>query len=131
MSCDDYTYETITLYRLRDNAVTIVPYSDLAALVNFDMSDPATIVVANADIVGDVIVGNSIEVDSDDPSGLVYFNNTNPESEWRIYCKVGMFPLITAATYTLRITIIDTDNPNGLVLPGTDLTLQIIIVDLP
>jgi hypothetical protein len=53
--------------------------------------------------------------------------------EWRIHCKVGLFMGIPNRTsiYFLRITIYDTDHPNGLVLPGSDSTLRVTVIDSP
>jgi hypothetical protein len=122
--------EALTLYKNRDNAVTIVPYSDFSEAINYDMTDTIK-VVANADLVGSTTVGDSIEIDSNHVSNAVAWTNDNPSAEWRIYCKVGLFPAIAAGTYTLRITIYDAEHPNGLVLPDTDSALLITIVDLP
>jgi hypothetical protein len=131
MSCD-YTVP-LKLYKGRDNAVTIVPYSDFSERINYNMTT-VTRVVANADLVGDLTVGNSVVGDSAVVPLLVFWNNVaivDGLPQWRIYCKVGMFTGIAAATYTLRITLYDPIHTNGLVLPDTDSTLQITIVELP
>ena len=128
MVCD---YMTATkLYLTRDNAVTVVPYSDYSERVNYDMT-LVTRVIANADLLTSVTSGDSIVGDSAVVPLLVYWNNTNDLDEWRIYCKVGLFTGIAAGTYTLRITLFDPDHPNGLVIPGTETELQVEIVGLP
>ena len=133
MSCSTEE-NTVRLYITRDNAVTVIPYADLSAMVNYDMSDPTTRVLTNADVAGDTQVGNSIVGDSAIDPALVFWNNStlvNNVPQWRIYCKVGLYTNIVAGTYTLRITIFDADHPNGLVLPDTDEDLVVIIEDLP
>jgi hypothetical protein len=134
-SCDD----TITLYMNRDNAVTVIPYSDFSERTNYDMAT-VTRVVANADLVDNVVVGDSVVGDSDDDPGLVWWDQVDtgeldsagdPILEWRIYCKVGLFTDVQAGDYTLRVTIFDPGHPNGLVLPRTDSELLVTIVDLP
>ena len=132
MSCS--TEVSVRLYKDRDNAVTVIPYSDLSALVNYDMSDPTTRVLTNADVAGDTQVGNSVIGDSAIDPLLVYWDDNtlvNNLPQWRIYCKVGLFTNIVAGAYTLRITIFDAAHPNGLVLPDTDEDLVVIVEDLP
>lgn len=121
----------IKLYKGRDNAITIIPYSDVVELVNYDMTG-VTRVTAHADLTTSTTVGDAIVADSPsvDPT-VLYWDTSNPEAEWHIYCKVGLFTGIAAGEYTLRITIYDIDHPNGLVLPDTDVSLRITIVDLP
>ena len=134
MSCDGLEDSAVRIYKGRDNAVTVIPYSDLSALVNYDMSDPITRVLTNADVIDDTIVGNSIIGDSNIDPLLVYWNDdtlVDGSPQWRIYCKVGLYTGIVAGTYTLRITIFDAAHPNGLVLPDTDEDLIVIIEDLP
>ena len=133
MSCNGED-SAVRIYKGRDNAVTVIPYSDLSALVNYDMSDPTTRVLTNADILYDEIVGNSVVGDSAIDPLLVYWDDdtlVNNVPQWRISCKVGLYTGIVAGTYTLRITIFDAAHPNGLVLPDTDEQLLVIIEDLP
>ena len=129
MSCDNYIVP-VKLYLGRDNAVTVVPYSDYSERVNYDMTT-VTRVVADADLVGDVTVGNPVTGDSDVDPNKVFWDDNNAAGEWRIYCKVGLFTGIAAGTYTVRITIYDSNHPNGLVLPDSDSALQVEIVALP
>lgn len=129
MSCADYI-TPVKLYLSRDNAVTVVPYSDYSERVNYDMT-AVTRVVANADLLNDVTVGNSVTGDSDTDPNKVFWDNNNTANEWRIYAKVGLFTGIVAGTYTVRITIYDPNHPNGLVLPDSDSALQVEIVALP
>ena len=132
MSCEGDEV-VVTLYKDRDNAVTIIPYSNFAELTNYDMT-AVTRVVADADVAGDEIVGNSIIGDSDVVPLLVYWNDdtlVEGTPEWRIYCKVGLFTGIAAGDYTLRITLYDPTHPNGLVLPDSDSALLVTIVDFP
>ena len=122
----------VVLYKDRDNAVTVIPYSDLPNRVNYDMA-AVTKVVANADLLTSTTVGDSIVGDSTATTAVFWNDDTVIDGvpQWRIYCKVGLFTGIQAATYTLRITVFDPDHTNGLVLPGSDKFLHIIIVDLP
>jgi hypothetical protein len=127
--------EAVVIYKGRDNAVTVIPYADLTADVNYDMT-AVTRVLTNADVEGDEIVGNSVIGDSDFDPLLVYWNDdtiVGSTPQWRIYCKVGLYDTgtIPAGTYTLRITIFDPTHPNGLVLPDTESALLVTIVDLP
>jgi len=128
--CDDYGVVSVKLYKDRDNAVTVVPYSDLPGLVNYDMS-AVTDVEAYADLVGSITIGDGFPASYIADPLKVYFDQNNPELEWRIYMKVGLFDNIVAGEYTLRITITDPAHPNGLVLPDTDSALQITVMDLP
>jgi hypothetical protein len=127
--------EAVVIYKGRDNAVTVIPYADLTADVNYDMT-AVTRVLTNADVEGDETVGNSVIGDSDFDALLVYWNDdtiVGSTPQWRIYCKVGLYAngTIPAGTYTLRITIFDPTHPNGLVLPDTESALLVTIVDLP
>jgi len=124
-----YSFE-VTLYKDRDNAVTVVPYSNLSELVNYDMTD-VTNVEAYADLTTSTTVGDGYSANYLDDPLKVYWDNNNPDAQWRIYCKVGLFSNIVAGEYTLRITIYDPDHPNGLVLPDSDSALIVTIVDLP
>lgn len=131
MSCDDGGYTvSVKLYKDRDNAVGIIPYSDITTLENYDMTD-VTRVTAHADATDSTTVGDAIAGDSAIDPLKVYWDNNNADTQWRIYAKVGLFDSIVAGEYTLRITIYDPDNVNGLVLPDTDSALLITIVDLP
>ena len=134
MTCDDYAFVADwKLYIGRDNAITVIPYCDFANLVNYDMT-AVTRVVANADLINTSVVGDSVVGDSAIDPSLVWWDevtNDDGEQEWRIYCKVGLFTGIAAATYLVRITIFDPAHPNGLVLPETDSTLQVTVVGLP
>jgi len=133
MSCAFGEEVEVTLYLGRDNAVSVVPYSDVVALENYDMTD-VTRVTADADLTSSVSVGDAVTGDSAVDADLVYWDqitNDDGDLEWRIYCKVGLFTGIAAGEYTLRITIYDPDHPNGLVLPGTESSLIVTVVDLP
>jgi hypothetical protein len=133
MSCDGED-SAVRIYRTRDNAVSVIPYSDLSAGTNYDLSDPTTRILTNADVAGDETVGNSVVGDSAVDPLLVYWDDDTLVAgvpQWRIYCKVGLYTGIVAETYTLRITIFDAAHPNGLVLPDTDEQLLVIVEDLP
>lgn len=129
----DYCYRTqLTLYKDRDNAITIVPYSNMSESINYDMT-AVTKVVANADLATSTVVGDSIVGDSS-VTQAVYWDDlavVDGVPQWRIYCKIGLFTGIVAGEYILRITIFDPDHPNGLVLPGMESSLRVTIADLP
>jgi len=134
MSCSDGTItDEVTLYKGRDNAVAIIPYSDFSTRTNYDLS-ATTKIVANADAVGSVSVGDSVVGDSSvDPALVWWAQVTNDEAnlEWRIYCKVGLFTGILAGQYLLRITLYAPSYTNGFVLPGTESDLLVNVIDLP
>jgi hypothetical protein len=130
--CEIEAITTVTLYKDRDNAITIIPYADTVTLENYDMST-ATRVVVNADDVSSTTVGDSFVGDSD-VTQAVYWDDTalvDGVAQWRIYAKVGLFTGIVAGEYNLRFTIYDTNHPNGLVLPHLDTPLHVNMVDLP
>jgi hypothetical protein len=121
------------LYKDRDNAVVVVPYANITDMTNYDMTD-VTRVTAHADPIDSTVVGDAIIGDSDVQVGgadVVYWNATNTDAQWRIYCKVGLFDTIYAGDFTLRVTLYDPAHPNGLVLPDSESSLTINIVDLP
>lgn len=123
----------LTLYKSRDNAITVVPYSEYALRTNFDMAAVVRVVV-NADAVTSTTTGDSFVGDSDVDDTIVWWaevENAEGVDEWRIFAKVGMFTGIVAGEYTVRITIFDNTHINGLVIPSTDTDLIVTIVDLP
>ena len=128
MSCD--LSATNTLYVDRDNALAVIPYSDIVQRINYDMTD-VTRVLVEADPVGSTSSGDATEGDSAVDADLVTWADNNPEDQWRIYCKVGLFTGIEAGEYVLRITLFDSDHPNGLVLTDPDNALLVTLVGLP
>jgi len=131
-TCIDPCATQLVLYKDRDNAVTVIPYSNMTERVVYDMT-AVTRVVANADLLISTTVGDSVVGDSDVTPAVFWNDDTLVDgvAQWRIYAKVGLFSGIQAAEYTLRITLYDPSHPNGLVLPGTDTSLYIVVRDLP
>lgn len=124
MSCEDY--ETVSLaYIGHDNATVVIPYSDMAARVNYDMTN-VTAVEVSLDLVASVVTGDDISASSDDVGPIVWFNDTS--GEWRIYFKAGMFVGIVAGSYKARIVIIEPSTPNGVVVCDD---LRVDVVDIP
>ena len=126
MSECDYGYESVsTVYVGFDNAVTVVPYSDITARTVYDMST-VTEVTASVDLSTSVTTGDDITASSNDNPTTIWWDQT--DGEWRIHFKIGLFVGIVAGTYDLRIVIIDTAHPNGLVL--TD-SVPVVVVGAP
>jgi hypothetical protein len=119
------------LYLGRENAVTVVPYSDYAERTNFDMLD-VTRITCDADLNTDtnlIIPGDAIQAASDDVPALVSKDVTT--GVWLIHAKVGLFTGITAAIYSLRFTLYSPTYPNGFVLPDGGSLLLVDIKPLP
>jgi hypothetical protein len=128
MSTCDTAYETTTsLYLGYDNAVTLVPYSDIADRVYYDMTN-VTLVTVIADSTDSTATGDGITALSTDDPQVISFSQVGTTTEWRINVKVGLFTGITAGTYKLRVIAAEPAHPNGLVL--TD-SVQVTIVDIP
>lgn len=118
---------TTTLYLGYDNAVTLVPYSDIVERTYYDMSN-VTLVRVVADDVLSTTTGDGFTALSSDIPATVYFEQVGTTAEWRIHIKVGLFVGITAGTYNLRVIAVEPAHPNGLVL--TDNT-KVIVTDIP
>lgn len=125
MSCD---YETITtLYLGYDNAVTLVPYSDITDRVFYDMANVTNVTVV-ADSTDSTVTGDGVTMDSDDVPQVIWYEQVGTTDEWRINIKLGLFTGIVPDTYKLRVIATEPAHPNGLVL--TD-EVQVIVVDVP
>ena len=122
--CDTFT-SAEQVYLGHDNVVSIIPYSDVSARTNYDMS-AVTLVEASADLVASVTTGDDITADSDDVPATVWWNLVG--TEWQIHMKVGLFTGITADSYKVRVVITDPDNLNGLVIADD---LLVDVVDVP
>ncbi len=112
MACEDFEVLS-TVYVGYDNAVTIIPYSDISGRVNYDMTD-VTEVTASADLTSSITSGDAIEASSEDTPVTITWGQVG--TEWRIALKVGLFVGIAAGDYKLRVVIIEPAYPNGLVL---------------
>ncbi len=112
MSCEDLE-SLSTVYVGYDNAVTIIPYSDISGRINYDMTD-VTEVTASADLTSSVVSGDAIDASSDDTPVTITWGLVG--TEWRISLKVGLFVGIAAGDYKLRVVIIEPAYPNGLVI---------------
>lgn len=123
MTTCDYEYEVANkVYVGHDNAVTVIPYSDVAASSEYDLTN-TTKVEVSADLTTSTSSGDAIVADSDDAGDLVVFEQVG--GSWRIHAKVGLFPGITAGTYVLRHVIYDPTHTNGLVL-ASDTKVEVI-----
>lgn len=119
MSSSDCGYEQVsTVYIGHDNAVTVVPYSDISARTYYDMTT-ASQVTASADLTSSIVGGDNYTASSDDIPTTIWWEQVGTTEEWRIHLKVGLFVGIPAGEYTLRIIIIDATHTNGLVLTDT------------
>jgi hypothetical protein len=114
-----------TVYVGYDNAVTVVPYSDIAERTVYDMTT-VTEVRASADLLTSVSQGDDITASSFDAPVTIWWEAVG--TEWRIYLKVGLFVGIAAGEYKLRIILFDPPHANGLVL--TD-TVEVTVVAAP
>ena len=126
--CDTLPAEQV--YLGHDNVVSIIPYSDVSARTNFDMT-AVTLVEASADLVSSTTTGDDITASSADSPVTIWWNlvtTTTGEQEWQIHMKVGLFVGITAGSYKLRVIITDPDNLNGLVICDD---LLVDVVDVP
>lgn len=122
------TTEVSTVYLGYDNAVTVVPYSDITERTLYDMTDTSLVTVI-ADSTSSTVTGDGISATSGDAPTTVWFEEFDPiTGEWRIHIKVGLFVGMLPDTYTLRIIVTDVGHPNGLVL--TD-TVTVVVVDVP
>lgn len=123
MSDFDCGYSTVSnVYLGYDNAVTVVPYSDIAERTIYDMTD-VTEVRASVDLLTSSQQGDDITASSNDVPVTVWWELV--DTEWRIHFKVGLFVGIAAGEYKLRIILFDPGHPNGLVL--TDSVLVTVI----
>lgn len=124
----DCGYESVsTVYLGYDNAVTVVPYSDIQQRTYFDMSGTTSVTV-QADPDPNVTQGDAISATSDDVPTTVWWEQVGTTDEWRIHIKVGLFVGMVAGTYNLRIIIFEPAYANGLVL--TD-DVNVEVVDTP
>jgi len=116
-----------TVYLGHDNAVTVVPYSDIAERIVYDMS-AVTEVRASVDLLTSSSQGDDITASSNDSPVTIWWELVNeglPTEEYRIYFKIGLFVGITAGEYKLRIILFDPSHANGLVL--TDSVLVTVV----
>lgn len=121
----DCNFESITnVYLGHDNAVSVIPYSDIVDRVIYDMTN-VTRVDAGVDLITSTVTGDSITASSDDAPTTIWWEQVG--TEWRIHFKVGLFTGITAGEYTLRIILFDPTHTNGLVL--TD-EVRVNVVDV-
>lgn len=114
-----------TVYVGRDNAVTVVPYSDIAERTVYDMS-VVTEVQCSVDLLTSESQGDDITASSNDAPVTIWWELVG--DEWRIHMKIGLFVGIVAGDYKLRIVLFDPSHANGLVL--TD-TVQVAVVAAP
>jgi hypothetical protein len=119
----DCGLETVNyVYLGYDNAVTVVPYEDIAARVVYDMT-AVTKVDASIDLLSSVSSGDAIDASSDDVPTTIWWEQV--DTEWRIHFKVGLFVGAVAGDYKLRIILFDPSHTNGLVL--TDSVLVTVV----
>ena len=119
----DCGYESVNyVYLGYDNAVSVVPYEDIAARVVYDMT-AVTKVDASIDLTDSIASGDDITASSDDVPTTIWWEQVG--TEWRIHFKVGLFVGAAAGEYKLRIILFDPTHTNGLVL--TDDVLVTIV----
>ena len=107
-------YDTVSnVYLGYDNAVTVVPYSDINEGTVYDMTN-VTEVQGSADLLASVAQGENFVASSDDVAITIWWELVG--TEWRIHLKVGLFTDIVAGEYRLRIILFDPGHTNGLVL---------------
>lgn len=116
-------YETVNyVYLGYDNAITVVPYEDIAERIVYDMTD-VTKVDASIDLTSSEVGGDNITASSDDAPTTIWWEQVG--DEWRIHFKVGLFVGVAAGEYKLRIILFDPPHTNGLVL--TDEVLVTVV----
>lgn len=117
-------FKTIeTVYILRDNPVSIVPYSDFGRRVNWDMSETTNVLVT-IDALDSTTAGDAISVSSQDNPSVVQFGQ-NPDGEWVIHMLIGMAPSITVGEKQVRVVLFDPFNINGVVV-ASDLFITVV-----
>jgi len=122
----DCGYQSVSeVYLGHDNAVSVVPYSDIVDRVIYDMTN-VTRVDASVDLLTSAATGDDITASSDDTPTTVWWDQNG--TEWRIHFKVGLFVGITPGDYKLRIVLFDPTHTNGLVLADD---VQVRVVDIP
>jgi hypothetical protein len=105
---------TETVYLLRDNPVSIIPYSDYDSRINWDMSTTTNVLVSVDDITS-TTSGDAIQVTSETyPTLVKYLQNGN--GDWAIHMLIGMFPALTIGEKRVRVIIFDPINTNGVVV---------------
>lgn len=122
----DCDFQTVTdVYLGHDNAVSVIPYSDISTRTVYDMTN-VTRVDASIDLITSVATGDDITASSDDVPTTIWWEQVG--TEWRIHFKVGLFVGVAAGEYKLRIILYDPTHTNGLVL--TD-EVRVDVVDVP
>ena len=127
-TCIGFTTST-EIYKGHDNVITIVPYSNMADMVNYDMTGVSEVTVS-ADLVDSVATGDDITASSTDFPVTVWYvqDIIDGETLWVINIKVGLFVGILAGEYKLRVVIIEPGAPNGLVIADD---LLVTVVEVP
>lgn len=116
-------FKTIeTVYMLRDNPVSIVPYSEYGRRVNWDMSETTNVLVTIDAL--DRVSTDAISVSSQDNPSIVQYGQ-NPDGEWVIHMLLGMAPLITVGEKQVRVVLFDPLNSNGVVV-ASDLFITVV-----
>lgn len=122
----DCGYTTVSsVYVGYDNAVSVIPYSDIVERTIYDMT-AVTRVDASIDLLTSTVQGDAITASSDDAPTTIWWEQVG--TEWRIHLKVGLFVGVVAGDYKLRIILFDPTHTNGLVL--TD-DVQVEVVAAP
>jgi len=103
-----------TVYLLRDNPVSIIPYSDYSKRIVWDMSG-TTDVLVTVDNVDSTTPGDAIEVSSSSSPSLIQIIDDG-EGGWQINMLIGMFPALTVGEKRVGVVIYDTLNTNGIVV---------------
>lgn len=127
-SCAEFEGTTSKAYLGRDNTVTVIPYSDVAARTNFDLST-ATRITAAADLVDSAVSGDAITADSDVDADVVRWAEV--DGEWRIHLVPGRFTDMVPGVYNIEVVIYTPDYPNGLVLEDSESALRVEVVGTP
>ena len=116
---------TLTTYLGYDNLTTVVPYADVDAGTNYDMTD-VTEVRAKVDVSGSTIAEDALEMSSLDTPVTITWDNAS--GDWQIYLAIGRFPGLTAGKFKLRVIVVEPLYPNGLVIADA---IKLTVVDKP
>ena len=99
----------LTVYEGYGNVASVVPYSDIRVSAKLDMTAATSV---------EVCVGAVTASSNDNPSYIWWeqADAEDPESDWIIHFKPGMFSSVPVGEQYAAIIVYSNTYPNGLVL---------------
>lgn len=90
------------------NVITLIPYSDITSRINLDMTGVTLVTICVA----------GLEADSDAATPIVSWEQRAVEGvdTWVIDVQAGLLPSIPVGEQVMRVSVVDADNPQGLVV---------------